>query len=482
MTSASGLVDGVHGPVLDAVPEELRSAARMLRGIGAEASGLTQRVGAQGVAGAGWTGLAALEQQARTESLHALLGLTARPGEEAAHLLERAALEIEDTAGRVRQLGLRLDEAVLLRGRLRAAGPPADPLELESWRLRLEEVEDQIASTRALVQQAHEDFDAMQRRLASGLSETWDRASTAIGQAVTLGTLAMKAFGVKKQALFARAAVPGLLAVLQARRAGSQEAIRAARAIAEARRASVEQISMKPGFAGPVLEQAAKLPRVPAAEESLKFIRKGFAGWTVVDGLRSAADGGGYEGWRGGVTRVLGGAAAAGAPASFVPVPPVALAGTVSVAAYSVWMAGNWAYDNRREIAQAARAAGRLVRSGGDAVLRKATSVGSGVRDSLVGAKKGVQRWATRQAVRVGVGTVGLVRRARERLGGVKLPDPRELVTLGGRGHEFGPIDMKKIERVRRMVLFPELPSLPRLPVELPRPGLGGFLPRGVTP
>lgn len=462
--------------VLATDPDELRAAARMLRELGSEGSALAERLrrGAAHEATVVWTGLAALEQQARAEAVGRVASLVSGPAEEVAAVLERTAGVADDAAGRVRSWTRVLEDAETVGRRLRAAGPPPDPLGLAAWRDRLAEVEAEVQRAGALVREAEEDFDRLQRAAAEKVRGAWDEVSATLGHLTTLGSLGQQANGARSKVSLARIAAPGLLAFLLARRRGGAGALRGARRLAAARLERVREVRGRAGLQDRVLRWASRVPGVPRIPT--KLVRRGLVVGTVVDGARSAVDGGGYDGWRGNVTRVLGGAAAVGAPASFVPFPPVALAGTVSVGAYTTWTAGNWVYDNRSRIVDAGRATWRAAQTG-------ARHVGEGARTVRDGARvlrddvRDLRDRAGRSLVRRGLRTAVSVDRALERL---RERGPRDLVTLGGRAGELvGPVD-ETLGRVLRReigISLPDLPSLPRLPVELPVPSVGLPLP-----
>lgn len=74
---------------------------------------------------------------------------------------------------------------------------------------------------------------------------------------------------------------------------------------------------------------------------------------TIVDGVIDAFSGGGYDGWRGTITHLLGGFGAAGAlgllvggSALVASFPLLAGAAATAVTAYGLWSAGNWMVDN----------------------------------------------------------------------------------------------------------------------------------------
>lgn len=77
---------------------------------------------------------------------------------------------------------------------------------------------------------------------------------------------------------------------------------------------------------------------------------------TALQGAWQAVAGTGYEGWRDTVGRIVGGAGAVGAVTLLVGgtalAAPIATAAAIGVAAYGVWSAGNYVYDNRAAIGQ----------------------------------------------------------------------------------------------------------------------------------
>lgn len=94
--------------------------------------------------------------------------------------------------------------------------------------------------------------------------------------------------------------------------------------------------------------------RLPVAGRPLTAAGKAFLPVTLFTGIGDVLSGGGYDGWRDPVTRVLGGAGAAGAGALLfagAALGPVGLAVAAgAVLAYGAWSLGNALYDHRQQI------------------------------------------------------------------------------------------------------------------------------------
>lgn len=472
------------GAALATSPEDLRAAARSLREVGHEASALGRALGL-GMAGtsSGWSGLAALEQQARVESLQLLVGRVPGPGDEAALLLERCAMAAEDSADRVRAWTRTLEEARSTAHQLRVAGPPPDPAGLQAWQRLVAELDAQVARSSALIQQAEEDFDLVARQVAGAVREVWSDVQAGATELQALVDLGRKGANAKDKLTAARLAAPGLVALALASR-DSGLARAKAHVKAMERLWAVKAHQLEP----PLVEKriralVAKLPGSPSLPRVPPVLLRGGTGlYAMYDAAGTVVDGGGYDGWRGGVSRVLGAGAVMAAPATFSAIPPVALAGAVTLGAYTAWMTGNWVYDNRGRIVDAGRTAVRVgrragravgsaveggLRIAGSAVERGVRATGSAVRDGLREAgeaSRALQRRASMGAAgvafRTGQAVDGAIGRLRDR--GV-----RELATLGGLAGEVGD-GLRSVGKEWSRITLPDLPPLPRLPVELP--------------
>ena len=494
--------------VLSITPDELRAAAGMLRQLEGELTSLTAGLERAGeVSGPGWTGLAALAHRARVESLRGWVSLTLRPGQECAAVLDRCAHVAEDAGHRVRALGHALELTRAEQARLRALGPPPDPAGLTRWRARLTELE--VEATRVLRDAARteEETDQVLHQAARSLVDSWQQVTTALGHLGTIVGLGGATTKVVKKTLPGALAGATLVAITLARRQGRLAA--PARRIADRRLAAWEERRTVKAEPKPRL----RVPVPPLVERLAGPVG---AVMTVADAGRRVVDGGGYDGARGGVTRVLGGAAVIGVPLTFVSLPVVAMAGAVAVGTYSAWMAGNWVYDNRHRIVETGRVVQRAVRRADEAMLRQAERAAGSVQravrradEAMVrqveraagsvqrGAERAagaVQRSAERAAeavhrgaervsgavttsarraahwtVRNGLGLAlrsrALVSAASERLGDRLV---RDMATLGARSHEVIAPLRDKLRRAEPLRLFKEPLRLPRLPVELP--------------
>lgn len=151
-------------------------------------------------------------------------------------------------------------------------------------------------------------------------------------------------------------------------------------------------------------------------ERTVRLGGRFFLPGTVAVGVHDAVTGGGYQGWRAGVTRVLGGTAALGAGTLLLGaagLPLVTLAAPAALAvltAYTAWTAGNFAWDHRAQIARF----GRQVWRGGVAMWRAQQRIEG--RAAMALAKTTVR---VRQATKAGITRA---RRAAQRVQGRVTP------------------------------------------------------------
>ncbi|QFG68945.1 hypothetical protein [Ornithinimicrobium pratense] len=337
--SAGGaLAAGSVSPVLLVRPDELRQAGRLLRGVGEQVEELADRARQEVVdLGQAWTGLAALEQQARAAAVRELMRVTARPGRAAADALDRAA-EVAASAGdRVRAWSRRVDDCRAELTTLQAMGPPPEPLLEQLWRRHLQEAEQELVLAQCLVGKAEREWRAVEQDVAAVVSTAWsvvtelNRTRQVLQPVLTSAT---KAWTTVRSAGLTTATAIALARARWQRSAPMRDL-----ALRRARVWFRQLTTGKPGR-GKDWTLVRKAKFVP-----------GPVGWvfTYLGALDDVRTGGGYPGWRGDVTRFLAAGALAGGPLMLagVALPPLGIAGVAAVSAYQAWTAGNLVWDNR---------------------------------------------------------------------------------------------------------------------------------------
>ena len=386
-------------------PEEVRAVADRLRAAGVELHRLSTEVRTAGAAGPSWVGLAALEQSARADATGRLVASLAAPGDRVAEVLCGVADVTEATRREVERWRRRADEVAEELARLRAA-PTADPWLLPLITARTEALEIELVRAGERVRQAGEDLERALAVAARTLREIVAPLRTALEHLVTLVRAGTKLSGVRRPVARAGVAVAGLTTLARARWARDTGVREAAR----------ERLRRTPaGWAGARQGRSAGrfVPR--RLHGPVALMGRLSPVWTWFGALSDLRDGGGYEGWRGTVTRTVAGGAVLGVPAMALAtvLPPVALAGAVGVGAYTAWTTGSWLYDHRAAIGRAAGATwsrarsvgagtGRWVGRAGDAALRRARSRASLGLQRLTEAGRRLTGGGTRRGVVVG--------------------------------------------------------------------------------
>ncbi|MFX0537706.1 hypothetical protein ACQBAT_10060 [Ornithinimicrobium sp. Y1847] len=334
MSSAS------RATVLACSPDELRRAARLLRQTGAELSSTVADLQVLGTSTPDWSGLAALEQQARVRALATLITLACSPTEEAAVGLERCADIADDAAHRVRAHSRAVEDALRELAGLHGLGPPPEPLLLEAWRARLAELERVIASGRAGIEEAQAQFETVQRRTAGQVQEIWAPVLRGWSTVEMLVHLGLKSMGAKKWGQGIWSVGTAVRSANRARRARDHARWRQARGVLDARLRSLTTTTA-PDWVPRKARPAARL-----GARALGPVGLIATWWSAFQDTRTK---GGYEGRRGEVTQSLAMLAVIGVPAlAAAPLLPVAgVYGAVTVSAYNMWSLGNWVYDNR---------------------------------------------------------------------------------------------------------------------------------------
>ena len=356
--------------VLATDPAALHVAAAALRGLSVDLVDAAAEV-ADGRGLDSWHGLAALEQGGRRTATAAALRAVTVPLEEVAHDLDRVAVSASELGGQVRRHLAVAEDLAHERARLLSAGAAPDDLAGQAWRARLTDLEAEILRLRRLVAEAQEEFDLAQGRAATVLQRLTDELRT-------VADLKLLHASVTR----ARDAWKGgrglTIAAVELRRLHRQTVPggeRIARRVALGMRRAERLVATMPP------RWATRVPVVGRFAAGLAM--KGVPVMTLVGAVPDVVTGGGHDGWRGGATRVLAGAAVVGVVAAAVVSSPVAVpAGIVAAGAYQTWVAGGWIYDNRREIGRATQR-----------VWRQGTTTLSSARDA---ARAGLRRLRSR--------------------------------------------------------------------------------------
>lgn len=338
--------------VLLVSPDELRQAGRLLRGVGEQVEELADRARQQTVdLGEAWTGLAALEQAARAAAVRELVRLTARPGRVAAEAIDRAAGVAESAGSRVRAWSRRVDECRAELTALQTLGPPPDPLLEQLWRRRLHDVEQELVRARCLVEEAEREWQAVEQDVSAIVSTAWS-VVTELNEARQVLQPVLQTV-TKTWATVRSAGLATATAIALARARWQRSAPLRDQALRRARVWFRELTTGRPGRG-----------KDWTLVRTMKFV-PGPIGWvlTYLGALQDVRTGGGYEGWRGDVTRFLAASALVGGPLMLagIVLPPLGLTGFVAVSAYQVWTAGNLVWDNRAPLIRYARQAGEAM-------------------------------------------------------------------------------------------------------------------------
>lgn len=370
--------------VLACDPDALEEVAAGLRRLAAELEATAMTVAEPGPAG--WSGLAAIEQARCRASTGAAVGRTREPVGRAAACLDLLAGTAREQAVVVRRHQRLAEEVDLARARLAASGALSDADALVRA-ARLRELEEESRWHRRAVAAAVEAFQEVRRWVTRLLEEL--RASLselALNLAVVVGAVSR----VTRSAGQVLAVEAIADAGRRLRRVGDQEAPRTRHQMDERLKKNVARFrSPKPSETLPV----GKMPFGAAVRHFGRLVPvvaladAGYTLWT----------GGGYDGWRGGVTRGLAAAGVVGVGlVVFLPITaPAAVVGAGAMAVYGAWMTGNWIYDNRHRL-------GRLASRGWSGARRVGGRAWTGTRDA---------------AGRAWTGGTDLARRARDRVG-----------------------------------------------------------------
>lgn len=316
-------------------PEEISASARALAGtdLALREASRRCRAGADECAPA-WQGAAALAQAARTRTVEAAATAAADQLAILVDALQRFATQCEAEQSTIRNLRWRRAEATRERDALSAAPiDPADLLRAAQRAARLAELDNVIWRLDRLISDAEDRLEGLADTVESLVRHTvppWLPGDLE-GLGRTLGALASASKG-------GRLAVNGAMLL--------------SLAVQHARNADLAGRLALVARMHPLFGMVTKAPSWAKLLGRFGPLAIPLTVWSSA--VPDVHDGGGYSGWRGAVTRVSAGVAAAGSVAMLVPHPWVAGAGAVSVGAYVAWKAGNTIYDNREAVAHLA--------------------------------------------------------------------------------------------------------------------------------
>ncbi len=308
-------------------PAELRLAARAL---GRETDDL-RRLGSEircAVPQAGeWSGLASVQHGAWRSAWAQLVTEAIDPLDDLADRVAGFADQVEEGQQRIRQWLSRKEEGVrelLDIERLLRSADDAVRAELER---RAEQARSLIAQARAELSEAEDGLRARAEELAAAVADSWPVRVVADLLSLDKVRRGVKALG-RAWHLLVGSGVLLRLAVQYAKEQG----VAARKVVVQSTRLAALLV--------------LRAPR--AATFAARFVHPTtFVLLTAVGAFGDLLTAGGYEGWRGVTTRVLGGLTLAALPGLLVPHPVVIGVSLAVLAAYTTWTAANLVYDNR---------------------------------------------------------------------------------------------------------------------------------------
>ncbi|AXH94906.1 hypothetical protein [Ornithinimicrobium avium] len=326
--------------VLACDPEELEATARTLRQLAAELDTVAAEVASATVQD--WSGLAAIEQGARRGEAGDLLRSFTPQVEDVAAAISRVAVAAREEGALVRHHARLGEDAALERARLLALGAPTDPVAAVRWEARLEELGSSQRWHESLVAQAQERFDQVQQAVAVVLDRIRAATPEHLRDLALLVATTDQAVNLAKDG---RALTASATTGYRLRRVRGRSAERTLHQMQQRIERNVARLRLSP---------PGWVSKIPGVGTALGAVGKAVPVLVVLDAGKGVLDGGGYRGWRGGVTRVLAvGAVVGTGVAVLVAAPAAAAVGLGAAATYQAWTIGNAVYDNRREIGQA---------------------------------------------------------------------------------------------------------------------------------
>lgn len=316
-------------------PSELRLASRSL---GREADELRRLEAAARCAVAeplSWTGVAAAAQESWQLVWARQLAGAVGPLDDLSDLVAGFAEQVEGGQQRIRSWLARQEEAARELFDLQRLLRSADEAVRAELERRAEQAQALVAQARREAADAEDWLRGRAEALAAAVADSWPVR-------LIKDLIALEQVG---------AGVQGLRKAWQVA-LGSRELMRLA--VQFAREQGVAARRMLVDATRLAALVALRSPK--AATFAARFVHP--AVFVVLTGVGAVGDvitGGGYEGWRGVTTRILGGAALVALPGLAVPFPPVVAGSAVVLTAYTAWTAGNLIYDNRAVLAKVGR-------------------------------------------------------------------------------------------------------------------------------
>ncbi len=372
----------------------LRSASVRIRGAGTKTAVV-------------WRGAASLQHLARSAQVTAGMGGVADEVETVARATGRYADHLEqaqqgaDALERRRRACREELEALLHRSTGATAGAPDGAVVPEVQR-RIEALRVEIGTLEGRIASVRDELDGRQHLYAWMLQE----AAAALPPEARVGLEVGTGAGQVLKGIRALGRVTVFLRHLHGTGTGTP-ADRAARA-------------------GKAAEMLRTLQNRPTAAQGLGrgMLRRLDPFGVVWKAGNDLATGGGYDGWRGGLTRYYAGGAVVGAVALNSRHPVAVAVGAVLIGGWGLWKGGNALWDNRQAIVRFAakvwRGAGKVARSAGGRAARLLVSPGARARRSA--------KWISRRVRELANGKLPFLpdRFQTEDV----VPDPREVVEV----------------------------------------------------
>ena len=337
--------------------DELRAAAHHLRATGDEIEDIA-RIVAKGM-GSGWTGVAAWQFQAvKCQFSNVLLG-TVPHVLDGSSLVHQVCDRTEELQQRSRHWASLLQERQSELSRLLAVGTPLDVIQAEVWQRRVVELHQQIHQARQWLSDIESQAQQVHQQIAGQISEIIRPVQSLIFTAQA-GWTAYQTFTSTKKSWGTTA---GAAHWARQRWARTSEARQAAAKRVDASRDKIQNWLRKSGHLRDRIGQAKGL-MMRIGQSPLGFVvsRVTF-GIQVISAGSDLWTGGGYEGWRGDVTRTFAAGGLVGVPLLMLSATPAGAAvGLGLTTAYGAWMGGNWLWDNREMIGRTTARAWRGTR------------------------------------------------------------------------------------------------------------------------
>lgn len=328
--------------VLACDPDELEAVAAGLRRVAAELEAAAGQVA--GATVHDWSGAAASEQAGRRSTAAELLGSFVPSVEQFAGGLEVVAGAAHEEGAFVRR-HLSLGEEVMLeRRRLLTVGAPTEPVAAQRWSARVAELEVEQRWHESLVAEAERRFEMSEQAVTQLLERVRTALTDPVKDLVLLAVATKQSVGFLKSGRLAVTSSATVRRLWSIRGAGGERTLH------------VMQQRIQSELRGLAPKPPAWASKLPGVTRLTGALGRAAPALVVLDAGPRLVDGGGYEGWRGGTTRVLAGAAVSGVlvagavTVGIVAAPVAGAVGLGAVAVYQGWSLGNHVYDNRAAI------------------------------------------------------------------------------------------------------------------------------------